>query len=269
MATQEISNDDQPVIIERRDRVGVVTFNNPAKHNAMSLDMWAQGREAVATFQDDSEIRCVVLTGAGDKAFVAGADISKFENERSSVEHIEVYNKAVADFHDTVQALTKPTIARINGYCIGGGLAIALDADIRIASDDSRFAVPAAKLGIGYAFDGVRRLYDIVGPQFVAEIFYTARQFDSEEARIMGLVNRVVPKAELDDVVWPLAERIAGNAPLSVQAVKASLIELAKPEGDWDLSKPDAAVRKCFDSNDYKEGRTAFMEKRKPNFTAT
>ena len=146
-------------------------------------------------------------------------------------------------------------------------MAIALDCDIRIASDDSRFAVPAAKLGIGYAFEGVRRLYDIVGPQFVAEIFYTARQFDAEEARIMGLVNRVVPKADLDDVVWPLAERIAGNAPLSVQAVKASLIELAKPQGEWDLSKPDVAVRKCFGSTDYKEGRTAFMEKRKPKFT--
>lgn len=269
MATQEIETQDGPLLVERRGNVGIVTFNNPAKHNAMSLDMWREGREAVESFADDDDIRCVVLTGAGDKAFVAGADISKFENERSSVEHIEVYNKAVADFHDTVQALRKPTIARINGYCIGGGLAIALDADIRICSDDSRFAVPAAKLGIGYVFDGVRRLYDIVGPQFVAEIFYTARQFDAEEARIMGLVNRVVPKAELDDVVWPLAERIAGNAPLSVQAVKASLIELAKPQNEWDLSKPEAAVRKCFDSNDYKEGRTAFMEKRKPVFTAT
>jgi len=268
MASQEIAN-DQPVIIERRGKVGVVTFNNPGKHNAMSLDMWQGAREAIATFADDDEIRCVVMTGAGDKAFVAGADISKFESERASVDHIEVYNKAVADFHDTVQSLTKPTIARINGYCIGGGLAIALDADIRIASEDSRFAVPAAKLGIGYAFEGVRRLYDIVGPQFVAEIFYTARQFDAEEARIMGLVNRVLPKAELDDAVWPLADRIANNAPLSVQAVKASLIELAKPQRDWDLSKPDAAVRKCFDSNDYKEGRTAFMEKRKPEFTGT
>ncbi|MEQ8587827.1 MAG: enoyl-CoA hydratase [Thalassobaculaceae bacterium] len=269
MATQEAADTENRLLVERRGRVGVVTFNNPAKHNAMSLDMWREGREAVATFAEDDDIRCVVLTGAGDKAFVAGADISKFENERSSVEHIEVYNDAVADFHDTVQNLRKPTIARIDGYCIGGGLAIALDADIRICSDDSRFAVPAAKLGIGYAFEGVRRLYDIVGPQFVAEIFYTARQFDAEEARIMGLVNRVVPKAELDDTVWPLAERIAGNAPLSVQAVKASLIELAKPQGDWDLSQPEAAVRKCFDSNDYKEGRTAFMEKRKPVFTAT
>lgn len=270
MATEEhTSTSDQPVIIEKRGMVGVVTFNNPAKHNAMSLDMWLGASEAIKTFSDDDDIRCVVLTGAGDKAFVAGADISKFEKERASVDHIEVYNDAVAAFHDTVQNLTKPTIGRINGYCIGGGLAIALDCDIRIASDDSRFAVPAAKLGIGYAFDGVRRLYDIVGPQFVAEIFYTARQFDAEEARIMGLVNRVVPKAELDDVVWPLAERIAGNAPLSVQAVKASLIELSKPQGEWDLSKPDEAVRKCFGSTDYKEGRTAFMEKRKPNFTGS
>ncbi|NQW09801.1 MAG: enoyl-CoA hydratase/isomerase family protein [Alphaproteobacteria bacterium] len=269
MAIQEAETEHQPILVDRRGHIGVVTFNNPAKHNAMSLDMWRGAREAVASFADDDNIRCVVFTGAGNKAFVAGADISKFENERSSVTHIEAYNKAVSEYHRSVQNLMKPTIARIDGYCIGGGLAIALDADIRIASDDSRYAVPAAKLGIGYVFEGIRRLYDIVGPAFVAEIFYTARQFDAEEARIMGLVNRVVPKAELDDVVWPLAERIAGNAPLSVQAVKASLIELAKPQAEWDLAKPEAAVRKCFDSNDYKEGRTAFMEKRKPVFTAS
>lgn len=259
----------EPIIVERRGGVGVVTFNNPARHNAMSLDMWRDAAAAVATFADDDAVRCVVFTGAGDKAFVAGADISKFENERSSVAHIEVYNDAVSAYHDTVVNLTKPTIARIDGYCIGGGLAIALDCDIRIASDDSRFAVPAAKLGIGYGFDGVRRLYDIVGPQFVAEIFYSARQFDAEEAKVMGLVNRVVPKAELDDTVWPLAERIAGNAPLSIAAVKQSLIELAKPQKDWDLAAVDAAVSKCFGSADYTEGRTAFMQKRKPKFTGT
>ena len=268
MATQELAA-AEPIIVERRGGVGVVTFNNPARHNAMSLDMWLGAAKAIATFADDDAVRCVVFTGAGDKAFVAGADISKFENERASVEHIEVYNDAVSAYHDTVQNLAKPTIARIDGYCIGGGLAIALDCDIRIASDDSRFAVPAAKLGIGYGFDGVRRLYDIVGPQFVAEIFYTARQFDAEEARIMGLVNRVVPKAELDDTVWPMAERIAGNAPLSIAAVKHSLIELAKPQKDWDLAAVDRAVSKCFGSADYNEGRTAFMEKRKPNFTGT
>lgn len=272
MATQEITaapNAGDPIIVERRGGVGVVTFNNPARHNAMSLAMWRGAAEAIATFADDDAVRCVVFTGAGDKAFVAGADISKFENERASVEHIEVYNQAVSAYHKTVQGLMKPTIARIDGYCIGGGLAIALDCDIRVASDDARFAVPAAKLGIGYAFEGVRRLYDIVGPQFVAEIFYTARQFDAEEARIMGLVNRVVPKAELDDAVWPLAERIAGNAPLSIAAVKHCLIELAKPEKDWDVDAVDRTVAKCFDSNDYKEGRTAFMEKRRPNFTGS
>lgn len=270
MATQEITpatSAAEPIIVERRGGVGVVTFNNPARHNAMSLDMWRGAAEAAATFADDDAVRCVVFTGAGDKAFVAGADISKFENERASVEHIEIYNDAVANYHKTVQGLMKPTIARIDGYCIGGGLAIALDCDIRIASDDARFAVPAAKLGIGYAFDGVRRLYDIVGPQFVAEIFYTARQFDAEEARIMGLVNRVVPKAELDDAIWPLAERIAGNAPLSIAAVKHSLIELAKPQQDWDVAAVDRTVARCFDSQDYREGRTAFMEKRKPDFT--
>lgn len=270
MATQEITptmSATDPILVERRGGVGVVTFNNPARHNAMSLAMWRDAAAAVATFADDDAVRCVVLTGAGNKAFVAGADISKFENERASVEHIEVYNEAVSNYHRTVQGLMKPTIARIDGYCIGGGLAIALDCDIRICSADARFAVPAAKLGIGYAFEGVRRLYDIVGPQFVAEIFYTARQFDAEEARIMGLVNRVVPKAELDDAIWPLAERIAGNAPLSIAAVKHSLMELAKPQKDWDVEAVNRTVARCFDSQDYKEGRTAFMEKRKPNFT--
>ena len=270
MATQEITATPpagDPIIVERRGGVGVVTFNNPARHNAMSLDMWRSAAEAIASFGDDDAVRCVVFTGAGNKAFVAGADISKFESERSSVEHIEIYNQAVSAYHRPVQGLMKPTIARIDGYCIGGGLAIALDCDIRICSDDARFAVPAAKLGIGYGFDGVRRLYDIVGPQFVAEIFYTARQFDAEEARIMNLVNRVVPKAELDNAVWPLAERIAGNAPLSIAAVKHSLMELAKPQKDWDVAAVDRTVAKCFDSLDYKEGRSAFMEKRAPKFT--
>src|SRR3546814_6013634 len=164
---------EQPVIVERRDGVGVVTFNNPARHNAMSLAMWQGAAEAIAGFADDDTVRCIVFTGAGNKAFVAGADISKFENERASVEHIEVYNRAVATYHRTVQGLMKPTIARIDGSCIGGGLAIALACDIRIASDDARFAVPAAQLGIGYHFDRARRPSALVAPQVVAADFST------------------------------------------------------------------------------------------------
>lgn len=260
------SENTSPVIVEKRGNIGIITYNNPAKLNAMSMEMWQQGREALLSFQEDHDIRCVILTGAGDQAFVAGADISKFENERSSVAQIEKYNETVAAYHAAAQSLIKPTVARIQGYCIGGGLAMAIDTDIRIVADDSRFAVPAAKLGIGYAYEGIRRLYNLVGPSFVAEIFYTARQFDAEEARIMGLVNRVVPKAELDDAVFGLAERIAGNAPMSISTVKAALIELSKVEADRDLSVPESHVRACFDSYDYTEGRTAFMEKRKPEF---
>jgi enoyl-CoA hydratase len=254
------------IITAREGAVGTITFNNPDRHNAMSLEMWRDGEAAIREFVAAGDVRVIVLTGAGEKAFVAGADISKFGEERDSKAAVDEYNAAVKSFQDTLTLAPIPTIARIGGYAIGGGLAIALCCDIRIASDDSRFAVPAAKLGLGYAAAGIERLMQIVGPSFAMEIFYTARQFDAGEALTMGLVNRVVPRAELDTTCADYTKRISGNAPLTIRAVKTAVTENLKAPADRNTELCAAQVAECFASDDYKEGRLAFMEKRPPEF---
>ena len=254
-------------MIARKDgAVGWMIFNNPERHNAVSLEMWQAMGEIVDDFAADYAIKVVVLTGAGGKAFVSGADISKFESERASAEAVEAYGKITERSHGKLHALTKPTIAMIRGYCIGGGLALALGCDLRICSEGSKFAVPAAKLGLGYGYSGIKRLIDIVGPAFAQEIFFTARQFTSEEAAGMGLVNRVVPDAELESYVTGYAATIAGNAPMTVRAVKQTVVEALKDPDSRDLGLVARMVKACFDSQDYVEGRRAFMEKRKPVF---
>lgn len=256
------------IIVAREGAVGRITFNNPEKHNAMSLEMWRGTTEALNEMAA-SDVRAVVLTGAGDKAFVAGADISRFGKERDSADAVAEYNAAVKEMQETLIALPIPTIAMIGGYAIGGGLAIALCCDLRIASDDSRFAIPAAKLGLGYAANGIERLMHIVGPAAALEIFYTARQFDAGEALTMGLVNRVLPRSELADYCGGYATRISENAPLTIRAAKTAVLELLKPESERNLALCAEQVTACFASNDYKEGRAAFAEKRKPAFTGT
>jgi enoyl-CoA hydratase/carnithine racemase len=257
-------------VLRRKDgHIGHVIFNNPQRHNAVSLDMWAQTSRILEDYAKDDAVRVVVLTGAGGKAFVSGADISKFESERATLEATRHYNATVEKAYSGIQEFAKPTIAMIRGYCIGGGLGLAVCCDLRICSDNSRFAVPAAKLGLGYSYAGLRRLVDVVGPAFAREIFFTARQFGTEEARIMGLVNRVVPDAELDSYVKDYAQAIAANAPLTVKAVKYIIAEIMKDESKRNLARCTELVEQCFTSHDFIEGRRAFMEKRKPAFTGT
>ena len=254
-------------MIARKDgAVGWMLFNNPARHNAVSVDMWKAVPEILDAFARDDAIRVVVLAGTGGKAFISGADISEFEQKRGSREAILEYNAIGDRAHAAIVECKKPTIAMIQGYCIGGGLGVALCCDLRLASDNSRFAVPAAKLGLGYGFTGIKRLADVVGPSFAKEIFYTARQFDATEALQMGLVNRVRPATELESYVADYAARIAENAPLTVAAVKLCVTEYVNDPGKRDLTSCQAAVDACFASQDYVEGRTAFMEKRKPAF---
>lgn len=254
-------------MLARKDgQVGHLIFNNPQRRNAVSLDMWQAAANILDDFAKDEAIRVVVLSGAGGKAFVSGADISKFEDERANEEAIARYNAAVERAHAAVYEFAKPTIAMIQGYCIGGGLGLALCCDLRICSDDSRFAVPAAKLGLGYGFSGLKRMVDVVGPSFAKEIFYTARQFDAGEALAMGLVNRVVPAADLSRVVASYAGTIGANAPLTIGAVKFIVGETVKDADQRDLGRCADMVKRCFDSQDYIEGRRAFMEKRKPVF---
>jgi len=254
-------------LIGRKDgAIGWVTFNNPQKRNAMSMEMTQAFGMVLEEFIRDPAIRVVILHGAGDKAFVSGADISEFKDKRSTAEAIELYNAASNRTGKLLKECPKPTIAMIRGYCMGGGMGTAVACDLRIASDDSRFGVPAAKLGVGYRYERLKQLEELVGPSFTAEIFYTGRQFTAQEALQMGLINRMLPAAELEKYVLDYANTIAGNAPLTIAAVKRSVIEMSKDAEERDIALCNKMVDDCFASADYIEGRDAFVEKRKAVF---
>ena len=255
-------------IITRKDGpVAHLVFNNPAKHNAMSIEMWEATEQHLDDFIADDKVRIIVLSGEGGKAFVSGADISEFDSARASQDAVAHYEALTARVYDLLYGAAKPTVAMIRGYCIGGGLALATCCDIRICADDSRFAIPAAKLGLGYGYTGLRRLVELVGPSFTKELFYTARQFTASEAAAMGLVNRVVSADELLPYVTEYASTIAGNAPLTVASAKQIIGEITKDADDRDNEICESLVNACFDSEDYIEGRRAFLEKRKPAFS--
>ncbi|MGI9520477.1 MAG: enoyl-CoA hydratase [Hyphomicrobiaceae bacterium] len=246
--------------------VGHVIFNNPAKHNAVSLDMWHRFGQLLDEYESNDRLRAVVISGAGGRAFVSGADISKFESERATKEAVAHYGKVSGQSYEKLLNFSKPTIAKINGYCIGGGMNVAVACDLRFCEENARFAIPAAKLGLGYGYYGVARLSRLVGVSRAMEMFYTARQFPAGEAYEMGLVNKVVSAEELEAVVADVTRRISENAPMTIAAIKASAIEIGKAPDQPNHAKLDAMVQACFDSEDYIEGRRAFMEKRKPQF---
>ena len=254
------------LVARKEGGIGWIVFNNPARHNAVSLEMWQSIPIAIDAFVKDPEVRVIILKGEGEKAFISGADISEFKEKRSGPEGVKIYNEASDAASEALRDCQKPTIAMIRGYCIGGGAATAVNCDIRIAADDARFGVPAAKLGLGYRFSGIHKLASLVGPAFTAEIFFTGRQFTAQEALAMGLVNRMVPASDLESTTLELANIIVNNAPLTIAAVKRSLIEMHKDPAERDLDLCQKMVEDCFASDDYKEGRTAFMEKRKPAF---
>lgn len=245
---------------------GVIVFSNVERHNAVSYDMWIALPKAVEAFNADPAVRAILLTGDGDKAFISGADISEFEKRRASADAAAEYNRAGDVAANTLAASRKPTIAKIRGICFGGGVGIALCCHMRIASDDARFCVPAARLGLGYAYTGLKRLIDVVGPAYAAEIFATARRYPAAEALQMRLVNRVAPAADLDKVVDEYLTQIGENAPLTVAAALSAIREAMKPSVERNLAGVQAQVDGCFASEDYIEGRRAFMEKRKPQF---
>ncbi len=254
------------MLAEVDDGIGLVTFNQPAKHNAMSLDMWTGLGEILNNWREDRSVRVVVLTGAGARAFVSGADISQFEKHRSNDDARRAYDEQTKSGRDALAAFDKPMIARIRGFCLGGGLAIAMKADLRIAGVDSEFGIPAAKLGIAYGFESVRDLVALVGPAHARMILYTGQRIGAREAERMGLVNRVVNDEDLSDTVVDLARAIADNAPLSVHASLLTIREVLRDPADRDMDALVRASEACFNSQDYREGRTAFMEKRPPRF---
>lgn len=254
------------MLAESDDGVGLITFNQPDKRNAMSVAMWDGLAEILDGFAADRDIRVVILTGAGHRAFVSGADISEFERQRGDAEARREYERLTSAGREKLAGFPKPIIARIRGYCLGGGLAIAMSADLRIAGQDSEFGIPAARLGIAYGFEMTAELVALVGPANARMLLYTGARIDASEAQRIGLINRMVPDEDLSDDVADLARTIADNAPLSVHAAKLIVNEATKAERERDMEAVRRAVETCFDSQDYREGRTAFMEKRTPRF---
>ena len=257
------------MLAEVNDGIGWITFNAPEKRNAMSLDMWQGLGEILGKLQEEKSLRVLILKGAGDAAFVSGADISEFEDKRSSQRDRDAYEAAFDDALDKLANFAIPVVAMIRGYCIGGGLAIALNTDIRIATEQSKFGIPAAKLGLGYGFEAVKTLESIVGPSHAKDILFTARFLEAKEALSIGLVNFMVGSELLEQTVNEYANKIVTNAPLTIRAVKKTVGEVVKDPGQKNPAHIERIVNDCFLSADYQEGRRAFMEKRKPKFTGS
>ena len=256
---------DGRMLAEIADGVGTITFNNPEKRNAMSLEMWRGLVEILDLFAADASVRAVVLAGAGAKAFVSGADISQFGSQRADAAAQRDYDALTSAGRARLAAFPRPVIARIRGFCLGGGLGIALQADLRIAADDAEFGIPAARLGLAYGAGMVRQLVALVGPAHARMLLYTGDRIDAREAARIGLVNRTVPAGELMDAVADVARAMADNAPLSIRAAKLAVAGAEAPGSVADADI-EAAIAACFDSEDYREGRAAFQEKRPPRF---
>jgi enoyl-CoA hydratase len=260
-------SDAPSLLMEKDGPIGWIIFNRPEKRNAVGVETWELMPKYVQDLATDDAIRVVIMRGAGDKAFVAGADISQFKDRRRNMADEEEYRRIGARGREAINALTKPLLAMIHGYCVGGGVAIAISCDIRIAADDARFGVPAARLGLGYHWSGMEQLMALVGPSMTKEIFFTARtDWSAQDALRMGLVNQVVPKTELETFTRDYALMIAKNAPLTMRSAKASVKELLRPAGERDLRHLETLIADCFNSEDYQEGVRAFAEKRRPQF---
>ena len=254
------------LLVDAAGGVATLTFNHPARHNALSVEMRDAIPGALRALDEDPDVRVVVVRGAGERAFMSGADISEFGERRTSIGARADYDRGAAAAGRAWASFGKPLIALIHGYCIGGGLLTALGADIRIAADDAQFGVPAARLGLGYGMRGVETLVEAVGLSWAAEILFSARRLSAAEALQAGLVNRVVPAGDLEAEVVTLAESIAANAPLTVAACKAALREARRPPAERDREAVAALVEACFRSEDYREGQRAFAERRPPEF---
>ncbi|MCH2169455.1 enoyl-CoA hydratase [Myxococcota bacterium] len=249
----------------REGALGWMVFDHEERRNAITLEMWEAIPRVARELDEDANVRVVVLRGAGDTAFVSGADISEFERTRMGAMAIE-YERTNQRAFEAITAISKPVLAMVHGFCVGGGTALALCADLRYAAADARFGVPAAKLGLGYAVRGIEKLVGVVGPAVALEIFFTGRQFDAREALERRLVNEVVEKSRLEAVVREQAESIAANAPLTLRSVKTIVNQLGRAPDQRDPAGMEESIRACFDSVDYEEGVKAFLQKRKPEF---
>ena len=258
---------DGKILSSVSDGIGILTFNNPDKRNAMSIEMWEGAAEVLEAFRDDPDVRVVVLVGAGGKAFVSGADISQFEKNRANAAASEIYAQRSGKPREMLaNGYPKPTISCIQGFCMGGGLALAMSTDMRFAAEGSQFGIPAAKLGIAYGFDGLTHLTQLVGPSRARLLMFTGMRIDAKEAYDIGLIDRLTSEADLWNTTMELAKVMAENAPLSIAASKITIAEILKDPDKRNMQAIKDIATKCMDSEDFKEGRTAFMAKRKPQF---
>lgn len=265
-----MANDEKPIgraIAKKENGIGWLIFSSPGRRNAVSLEMTQQAAAIIEDYARDDAVRVVVLRGDGEKDFISGGDISQFNKTHANPEARKQTTQLRSNARDLLTNLEKPTIAMVRGYCLGGGLGWALGCDLRICSEEAKFGIPAAKLSIGYGADGIQRLMDLVGPSTAKEILYTARHYTAQEALRLGLVNQVVPAAELESYTRSYAEVIANNAPLAILNAKTAVNELVKDPADRDMALVARRAAAATDSQDHVEGRKAFMEKRKPVFT--
>lgn len=261
--------DDEKILASVHEGIGSLVINNPEKHNAFSIEMSLAAADVIERFGSDDSVRVIVISGAGERSFVSGGDISKFEQSRATPEQVADYARKQARFREVLRGVDKPTIAKIRGYCLGGGLTIALNCDLRFCAEDAQFGVPAARLGLPYGIDPITQIVRIVGPAVAKDIMFSGRRLDAREALRVGLVNAVLPSADLDMHVEKYATMLVRNAPLTIVASKRIIDEAVKDAELRDFTNCEDAVAKCFGSQDYIEGRRAFMEKRRPIFTGT
>jgi enoyl-CoA hydratase/carnithine racemase len=254
------------VRVEREKSLAWLVFDHPERRNAVSLEMWQAIPALAAALDADPSVRVIGLRGAGDVAFVSGADISEFTSTRTGANAAQAYEDTTAIAFVALARIGKPVVAAIHGFCVGGGMAVALTADLRIAADDAQLAIPAARLGLGYHAAGIDALVRLVGPSTAKEVMFSARRFSAEEALARGLVNEVVRKAQLETRVRAVAAQIAENAPLTLRSVKLVIRELAKDAAARDQANIRDSIHACFESDDYREGVQAFLDKRKPVF---
>lgn len=253
------------VVLQKKDGIAWMRISNPARYNAMSLSMWHELAELIMAAEDDSQVRVIVVTGEGSRAFVAGADITEFATLRDSHDQIDAYGRAVSKAQSILSTCDKPTVALINGVCMGGGIGIALACDLRFCTSTARFRMPAARLGLGYDVDGLRRAVDVMGYPNAVDIFFSARTFDGNEAQRLSLVNRCFSAEHFELQVQAVLSDMSGNAPLTLRAAKRAFRHIV---GDPTVTLTDvnAAIDVCFKSADYREGQQAFKEKRTPQF---
>jgi len=252
--------------VERQANIGWIVFDNPQRRNAINGVMWRGIPEAMARFDADREVRCVAFRGAGAEAFSAGADISEFDKARAERGSVAEYDDLLDRVLHSIQGSLKPSVAMIHGFCMGGGLEVALACDLRYCGESAQFGIPAAKLGLAYNVEGHKRLLETVGHARTREIMFLGRRYPAAESLAMGLVHQVFPDAELESSVGKILQTLCENAPLSIANTKTILEEYVKSSGAPDAGRMRAAIERCAKSEDYKEGRRAFMEKRKPRF---